>query len=371
MGVPLAAGPVSDLYRHARAGTEGSTLRDGVGYHDIPGYPGRVHREGTAERVAHILRAVEVAGLRGVDIGCGPGGVTVGLARAGADMVGVDHDPSALAIGREVAEAEGLPVRFVAGDVADVLPGLLADHRPDVAVWLSQYMWLVKQHGPVLAEDVLAQVAATVPTLVFETAQGRGDGMAGAWALDGPAAVREMLARHFPYVLDIGRSPGDWEGQRTVFFCRRCLTVSGTVTAGYGSAAHDVERGRYRDVLDYDPYPGTLNLLAGRCALPPAPITVQLPTGGRTVRLWPARIARIGGLACHLMTGGDSADVVELLAPVRLRDALGVHDGDPVTVTIEPAPGSEGPAEFVGPDGSDPAGEAGHAEPEQQQDAQQ
>jgi ubiquinone/menaquinone biosynthesis C-methylase UbiE len=57
------------------------------------------------------------AGLRILDAGCGDGALATALARRGAAMTGVDADPRMLAAGRARAEAMGLAVAFVEGDI--------------------------------------------------------------------------------------------------------------------------------------------------------------------------------------------------------------------------------------------------------------
>lgn len=105
----------------------------------------------------------------------------------------------------------------------------------------------------------------------------------------------------------------------------------GTVTTGHGAAARDVKAGWYDEALGCEPYPGTLNLtVSGPVGMPPAKHTVTTPDGRRLL-LWPARA---NGAGCLLMAGGDSANTVELLAPLCLREWLKVGDGDPVTVEI-------------------------------------
>ena len=52
-------------------------------------------------------------GRRVVDLGCGPGLYANALARAGAEVTGVDFSSRSLAYAREVAERDGLPARYV------------------------------------------------------------------------------------------------------------------------------------------------------------------------------------------------------------------------------------------------------------------
>jgi ubiquinone/menaquinone biosynthesis C-methylase UbiE len=90
-------------------------------------------------------------GMRVLDIGCGPGSITVGLAEAVApgEAVGVDIEPSQVALGRERAASLGLDnCRFETGSVYE-LP--LADGSVD-AVFGHTILMQFRDIGPVLEE---------------------------------------------------------------------------------------------------------------------------------------------------------------------------------------------------------------------------
>jgi ubiquinone/menaquinone biosynthesis C-methylase UbiE len=61
--------------------------------------------------------ARERPGGRALDLGCGTAVVTVALARRGFDVVGVDHSPDMLEIGRRKVAAAGLEATLETGDV--------------------------------------------------------------------------------------------------------------------------------------------------------------------------------------------------------------------------------------------------------------
>lgn len=105
----------------------------------------------------------------------------------------------------------------------------------------------------------------------------------------------------------------------------------GTVTTGFAAAARDVKAGWYDEAIGYQPYPGTLNLTVSGPVGMPTPRQKLTTPDGRALLLWPARA---NGVDCWLMAGGDAANTVELLAPVRLRDELGLSDGDRVSVEV-------------------------------------
>jgi ubiquinone/menaquinone biosynthesis C-methylase UbiE len=79
-----------------------------------------------------LVEAADVrAGQRVLDVGCGQGNAALAAARRFADAVGVDYARNLLALGRERAAAENLPVTFLEGD-AEQLP--VPDASADLTV---------------------------------------------------------------------------------------------------------------------------------------------------------------------------------------------------------------------------------------------
>lgn len=100
-----------------------------------PAYLRNAFTKGTDQEVGFLVDALGLrAGQRVLDVGCGPGRHALALARRGLEVVGVDHSPDFVRLGREAAEAEGLPVEFVALDVRD----LSFDGEFDAAICLCQ-----------------------------------------------------------------------------------------------------------------------------------------------------------------------------------------------------------------------------------------
>ena len=125
------------------------------------------------------------------------------------------------------------------------------------------------------------------------------------------------------------------------------IRIQGLVTSGAAEAQHFIEipwvRRRLREQLGFEPYPGTLNL-----HLPDEPdrlafdrlkrqpgIPIEPDPGYCAARCY--RVVLEGRLSAAIIVPdvpGYPADTLELLAPVRLRDELGVHDGSTLTVSI-------------------------------------
>lgn len=135
----------------------------------------------------------------------------------------------------------------------------------------------------------------------------------------------------------------------------------GTVVSGAREGAYFLGLGWVRDAIQriagFDPYPGTLNVrlpegdalvrwrevrkTAGASLKPPDPQTC----GGRLLPALVEGQIRAAVVIPDVTRYGD--EVLEVIAPVRLRTDLGLHDGDRVRLTIgtgRPEPlGRKGP----------------------------
>ncbi|MEE8333276.1 MAG: DUF120 domain-containing protein [Alphaproteobacteria bacterium] len=132
---------------------------------------------------------------------------------------------------------------------------------------------------------------------------------------------------------------------------KRAVTIEAELVTGLGEAAGftslDWARSAFRDAVGIDPYPGTVNLVprsqAARAdwdAVRAGP-GIALPSPRAD---WcDARLyrARIGGQidAAIVVPEIDSypTDQIELIAEVGVRSALGLTDGDLVSIEVFPA----------------------------------
>lgn len=118
-------------------------------------------------------------------------------------------------------------------------------------------------------------------------------------------------------------------------------TLTGTVFAGSGTCSRKLRPDLHARGLDkrlgYQPYPGSLNL---RCD---GPVDLGTPVvhwpgtvngRQRPYWFWPAWISDLPLHAMDPAGRGHGPNHVELVAPTRLRDTLGLADGDRVTVEV-------------------------------------
>ncbi|NOZ77107.1 MAG: DUF120 domain-containing protein [Euryarchaeota archaeon] len=138
-----------------------------------------------------------------------------------------------------------------------------------------------------------------------------------------------------------------------IFEARRdhIVTFNGEVVSGLGEGKYYVTLpGYYRqfeELLGFEPYPGTLNLRLKKGEDIKARHMLQetggmevkgFRNGNRTfgpVRVYRADIEGVEGAFIIPKRTHHGIDTIELIAPVRLRDRLGLKDGSSVTVKIK------------------------------------
>ena len=133
-------------------------------------------RRFTAENsAAHLLPHLR-PGLRILDFGCGPGTISLGLAKAAApgELHGVDMEESQIELARQVAAANGLDnAIFHVGDVADlpfedgffdVAHGHnVLMHIPDTAAALAEVKRVLKPGGILSCREMICASSFTQP----------------------------------------------------------------------------------------------------------------------------------------------------------------------------------------------------------------
>ncbi|RLF11883.1 MAG: riboflavin kinase [Thermoprotei archaeon] len=131
----------------------------------------------------------------------------------------------------------------------------------------------------------------------------------------------------------------------------KSVVITGEVFTGLGEGAYYVSLNGYRiqirEKLGFDPYPGTLNLkltepsdlyfremLNHRVG-----ILIKGFSDGRrtygTVKAFRATIRGINAAVLLIERTHYGIDTLEVIAPVNLREALGIKDGDRVSVEVQ------------------------------------
>jgi riboflavin kinase len=133
------------------------------------------------------------------------------------------------------------------------------------------------------------------------------------------------------------------------YFNIASIKLSGVVISGLGEGAFYISLEGYRraieEALGFTPYPGTLNVRLERQALPYRRYLDSLPgilipgfsNGIRTygaVKTFRVRIRDIEGAVVMPERTHHPADVIEIVAPVKLRDVLGLKDGDRIEIEV-------------------------------------
>lgn len=128
----------------------------------------------------------------------------------------------------------------------------------------------------------------------------------------------------------------------------RSFKLAGRVISGVGEGSYYMSQRGYREQfereLGFDPYPGTLDIKLDEASLEVKAVLMQFPdrqvegfkTSERTfgpVKFFPAKL-KGKKAALILPLRGHYADVVELIAPKKLRESLKIVDGDAVQVEV-------------------------------------
>jgi riboflavin kinase len=146
----------------------------------------------------------------------------------------------------------------------------------------------------------------------------------------------------------------EYADYRRVFESDVQVTLSGTVTSGMGEGRHYITLPGYmrqfREKLGYEPFAGTLNVdLDGASVRTRSRLNALDPV---TIDGWEDDDRTYGPAYCYPAVVSASEpyepahviaperthhgdDHLELIAPDRLRDTLGLADGDEVTVDVE------------------------------------
>jgi len=129
------------------------------------------------------------------------------------------------------------------------------------------------------------------------------------------------------------------------------LDMEGTVISGIGEGQYYIDlpgyREQFEEALQMVPFPGTLNLQLTRKSMPLRERLGEMQA--IQVRGFSDGNRTYGGGRCHPVMIGDiraaivipdrshyPEDLIELIAPVNLREALALKDGDLLTIRVMP-----------------------------------
>jgi CTP-dependent riboflavin kinase len=126
------------------------------------------------------------------------------------------------------------------------------------------------------------------------------------------------------------------------------VELEGVVCSGLGEGRRFTRLGwaeaAFRAKLGFAPYPGTFNLLmrgagwqeARRRLLAGEGLLIVPPAGFCSARCYPLRLADcVAGAAVFPDVPGYPLDKMEVVAPVSVRETLGVSDGATVKLRVE------------------------------------
>lgn len=128
------------------------------------------------------------------------------------------------------------------------------------------------------------------------------------------------------------------------------LELEGKVLKGLGEGQYYVNipgyRKQFEEKLHFVPFPGTLNVQLSESSSPLRNLLREIPAvrvegfndGERTFGGGKCYPVVIGGIEAAVVAPERThypSDLIEIIAPVKLRDALGLKDGDRVVVQLK------------------------------------
>jgi riboflavin kinase len=124
------------------------------------------------------------------------------------------------------------------------------------------------------------------------------------------------------------------------------LVVKGRVVSGVGEGKYftqlDWVRQQFQIHFGFDPVPGTFNVriaehdrhLLGKLEKNRGTPIVPPDPSFCAARCFPVQVAAISGVLVIPSVDGYSHDVLEIMAPVHVRERTGLQDDDPVEVEV-------------------------------------
>jgi len=196
---------------------EGSSTKQGCLYHELPFFSNiPTHRKSSKLRADIIKNNLTITDKTGLDLGCSVGGITFELQLAGANMVGIDYDPNAINLAKEIEKYYNTGALFRYQLITYSL--IFGLQEFDFIVWLNQWMWLAKQEGEDVARQILYTASKKTKMLFFSTSE--NDGQAKIESIKNSKDVYKLLSRttRFQNIESLGIIK-DSKHKRTMFKC--------------------------------------------------------------------------------------------------------------------------------------------------------
>lgn len=120
--------------------------------------------------------------------------------------------------------------------------------------------------------------------------------------------------------------------------------IHGKVESGLGEGQHYISKDGYssqfQKMLGFIPFPGTLNLRLDEPFVPSGEAIkiMGFSEKGKTFGGCDCYWIRINGIKAVIVRPERSSypsDLIEIIAPIRLRESLGLSDGDEVEVALD------------------------------------
>lgn len=149
-----------------------------VVYHELP-FPElklRYRRKDLDERMQILLNAIELKDKIGFDIGCALGGLTFGLQKQGAEMLGIERDKPAYEVAVEIEKYYNTGAKFINEEIStNTLTKALKKMNCksfDFTIWLSSFNWVAGANSEETLKQLLFELSLKSEVLIADSAIG-------------------------------------------------------------------------------------------------------------------------------------------------------------------------------------------------------
>ena len=230
----------------------GSSIKKGYLYQGLifPETKYSSHRSNTFSRIKKIKKYARIKDARILDIGCSNGSLSLGLGILGAQKVlGIDYDNQSIRVAN--AFKDKYKIKNVEFKTQKISPDKLNLPESDILIWLSNWMWLVKEYGINKSLNMLYDIPKKTRSeiMIFESAA--DDGMA---AIKGKNQqdIQKFLEKNTPYnnIKNIGSFNDKWRKKnekRNVFICSESNFIYQSTQASVERVSRKIVRKRYQE----------------------------------------------------------------------------------------------------------------------------
>lgn len=199
------------------------------GYHELPFKELRfpVTRNDLSKRLSRLKKNYSFDNKYGIDVGCAQGGITFGLQKNGANLVGIDRHKPSIDIAKECEAYFKTGANFINIDLdkEKFLELLMSYSNPktkkfDFIIWFSSFNWVAEALGEKELKLLINIISENTNTLIADSSiGGKGQAFLTEIGIFDNKTFAEFITRNSAYksFKIIGKDE-DWYGREIFIF---------------------------------------------------------------------------------------------------------------------------------------------------------